>query len=158
MAATEGHIQSAGKIPARHLMVIIGALLVEVAFSITLTGLSFFTPAVLGDFPGTRAGAFMIYFTLYGFASAASMPVAGMLIDRIKAPGLLVLGGLIAAGGLVVFPPHNLCGGFMQPESSLVSAWGFRCSTSRSSLSIAGLWLNEEPCWASSWREQEWAV
>ncbi|WP_071573321.1 MFS transporter [Corynebacterium sp. NML120713] len=103
MAATEGHIQSAGKIPARHLMVIIGALLVEVAFSITLTGLSFFTPAVLGDFPGTRAGAFMIYFTLYGFASAASMPVAGMLIDRIKAPGLLVLGGLIAAGGLVVF-------------------------------------------------------
>lgn len=94
---------NAGRMSTRHKLVIGGALLVEVAFAITLTGLSFFTPAVLADFPGASAGAFMVYYTLYGFASAATMPIAGMLIDKLKAPGLLILGGLIAAGGLVIF-------------------------------------------------------
>lgn len=91
------------KIPRLHKRVVLGAALSEIGFGITLTGLVFFTPAVLGDFPSWSSSSFLVYYTIYGLASALAMPIAGALIDRVKAQGLMIIGGLIAAAGLAIF-------------------------------------------------------
>ncbi|QYH19812.1 MFS transporter [Corynebacterium aquatimens] len=36
-------------------------------------------------------------------SSALAMPVAGQLVDKLKAQGLLIIGGIIAAVGLIIF-------------------------------------------------------
>lgn len=95
------------KIPSLHKRVVLGAAISEIGFGITLTGLVFFTPAVLADFPSWSSSSFMVYYTIYGLASALAMPIAGALIDRFKAQGLMLIGGIIAALGLLLFGVSN---------------------------------------------------
>lgn len=92
-----------GTIPRAHKRLAVGAAISEIGYAVTLTGLSFFTPAVLRDFPEWSSSSFLIYYTIYGLASALSMPLAAQLIERLKAQGLMIVGGALAAAGLVLF-------------------------------------------------------
>ncbi|WP_175935272.1 nitrate/nitrite transporter [Corynebacterium sp. Marseille-P4321] len=91
------------KVPRTHKRVVAGAALSEIGFGITLTGLVFFTPAVLAEYPSWSSSAFLVYYTIYGLASALAMPLAGALINKLKAQGLMILGGIVATAGLVLF-------------------------------------------------------
>lgn len=95
-----------GKIPGPHKRVALGAAISEIGFAVTLTGLSFFTPMVLAEFqshPEFTTSSFLLYYTIYGLACAATMVVAAQLIDKLKANGLMIIGGAIAAAGLVLY-------------------------------------------------------
>lgn len=91
------------KVPRMHKRVVLGAALSEIGFGITLTGLVFFTPAVLADYPSWSSSSFLVYYTIYGLASALAMPLAGALIHKLRAQGLMIAGGILAALGLVLF-------------------------------------------------------
>lgn len=91
-----------GPIPRTHLVVALGALLTVMAWATTVTGLSFFTNPILTEF-GWDIGIFTIYFTIYSLASAFTMPLAAQLMPRLGARGLLIVGGIVAAAGLVIF-------------------------------------------------------
>ncbi|QYH19954.1 MFS transporter [Corynebacterium aquatimens] len=94
---------TAGKMPGAHKRTALGAAISEIGFAVTLTGLSFFTPMVLKDFPEFTTSSFLIYYTIYGFASAFTMLAAAQLIDKLKAQGLMIIGGAIATAGLALF-------------------------------------------------------
>ncbi|GAB3075902.1 MFS transporter [Corynebacterium aquatimens] len=91
------------KMSGIYLRVALGAMLVNIAMAVSFTALSFFTPVILKDFEGFESSSFLIYYTLLGAFSAFAMPLAGQLIDKVKAQGLLVIGGTIATVGLVFF-------------------------------------------------------
>lgn len=91
------------KMSGIYLRVAFGAMLVNIAMAVSFTAMSFLTPAILAAFPEFSSSSFLIYYTLLGVSSALAMPVAGQLIEKVKAQGLLVGGGIIAAVGLVIF-------------------------------------------------------
>ena len=100
---SDGEIAASKKMSGIYLRVAIGALLVNIAMAVSFTAMSFFTPVILSAFPEFTSSAFLVYYTLLGVSSALAMPVAGQLIDKLKAQGLLIAGGIIAAVGLVIF-------------------------------------------------------
>lgn len=94
------------KFPGPHKRVALGAAISEIGFAVTFAGLSFFTPMVLTEFqsrPEFTTSSFLLYYTIYGITSAVTMVVAAQRIDKLKANGLMILGGAIAAAGLVLF-------------------------------------------------------
>nr|VDG63766.1 major facilitator superfamily protein [Streptococcus thermophilus] len=104
---TQEEIAASEKMSGIYLRVALGAMLVNIAMAVSFTAMSFLTPAILAAFPEFSSSAFLIYYTLLGVSSALAMPVAGQLIEKVKAQGLLVGGGIIAAAGLVVFGLSN---------------------------------------------------
>lgn len=102
-SATEPRGAAGDKIRGPFLRVAIGAAITEIGFAVTLSGLSFFTTAVEAEFTNFDRSEFLLYYTIYGIASAVLMLLAAQMIDRLKAQGLMILGGAIAAGGLAIF-------------------------------------------------------
>ncbi|MCP1388364.1 MFS transporter [Corynebacterium sp. TA-R-1] len=96
-------IAASEKMSGVYLRIAIGACLINIAMAVSFTAMSFFTPVILGEFTSFSASEFLIYYTLLGICSALSMPLAGQLVDKIKAQGLLILGGSVTAAGLVLF-------------------------------------------------------
>ncbi|UIZ92867.1 hypothetical protein JZY91_03700 [Corynebacterium sp. CNCTC7651] len=122
---------TAGKMPGAHKRTALGAAISEIGFAVTLTGLSFFTPMVLKDFPEFTTSSFLIYYTIYGFASAFTMLAAAQLIDKLKAQGLMIIGGAIATAGLALFAfSQSLWMFYSSAAQSPPRAW--RCSRSPS--------------------------
>lgn len=107
MRRTETQSAAGGRNPAIYLRVAIGAFIVMTAWSCTVTGLSFFTNPILVEHPEWKISTFTLYFTLYSLASGFIMPVAAKLIERIGAQRLVMLGGAIAAVGLLAFSMSN---------------------------------------------------
>lgn len=102
-AFTSEEIAASEKMSGIYLRVAVGALLVNIAMAVSFTAMSFFTPVILGAFPEFTSSSFLVYYTLLGVSSALAMPVAGQLVEKVKAQGLLIIGGIIAAVGLVIF-------------------------------------------------------
>lgn len=100
---TPEQIAASEKFSGVYLRVALGAMCVNIAMAVSFTALSFFTPVILENFPEFSASSFLVYYTLLGLSSALAMPVAGQLVDKLKAQGLLLIGGAIATAGLVVF-------------------------------------------------------
>lgn len=96
-------IAASEKLSGIYLRVAVGALLVNIAMAVSFTAMSFFTPVILSQFPEFTSSSFLVYYTLLGMSSALAMPVAGQLVDKLKAQGLLIIGGIIATVGLVIF-------------------------------------------------------
>lgn len=132
----------AGKLPGAHKRVALGAAIAEIGYAVTLTGLSFFTPAVLDDYPDWNNSSFLIYYTIYGVASALSMPLAAKLIDKLQAQGLLILGGAIAAGGLAIYAfSHTL---WMFYLAGLVMGIGVGLSVQYVPIVVINRWFVEK--------------
>ncbi len=129
-------------IPGPHKRVAIGAALSEIGFAITLTGLSFFTPAVLHEYPQWSSSSFLLYYTIYGLASALSMPLAAQLIEKLKAQGLMIIGGILAAAGLVIFAFSNAL--WMFYLSGLIIGIGVGLSVQYVPVVVVNRWFVEK--------------
>lgn len=129
-------------VPGTHKRVAIGAAIAEIGYAVTLTGLSFFTPAVLGDYPDWSNSSFLVYYTIYGIASALSMPLAAQLIEKLKANGLLIVGGAIAAAGLVLFSASNAL--WMFYLAGLITGIGVGLSVQYVPVVVVNRWFVEK--------------
>ncbi|WP_175935273.1 nitrate/nitrite transporter [Corynebacterium sp. Marseille-P4321] len=130
------------KIPRQHMRVAAGAAISEIGFAVTLTGLSFFTPAVLSEFPGFSSSSFLLYYTIYGIASALSMPLAAQLIEKLKAQGLMVIGGALATAGLTMFAFSSALWSFYL--SGLVIGLGVGLSVQYVPIVVVNRWFVEK--------------
>lgn len=133
---------SSGKVPGAHKRVAVGAALSEIGFAITMTGLSFFTPAVLSEYPQWSSSSFLVYYAIYGLASALSMPLAAQLIEKLKAQGLMVVGGALAAAGLALFSFSNAL--WMFYAAGLITGLGVGLSVQYVPIVVVNRWFVEK--------------
>lgn len=131
-----------GSIPGPHKRVAVGAAISEIGFAVTLTGLSFFTPAVLREYPEFSSSSFLLYYTIYGLASALSMPLAAQLIEKLKAQGLMIIGGVLATAGLALFAFSNLL--WMFYLAGLIIGLGVGLSVQYVPIVVVNRWFVEK--------------
>ncbi len=88
----------------RHWIVVAGALLVMVAASVPLSGLSFFHPYIFAAMADVPKPTILLYFTLLMFSIVGSMMfLGGPLLTRLNPKIMMVIGSVIVAGALGIF-------------------------------------------------------
>lgn len=97
-----------GGVPAqtttRHWIVVTGAVLVMIAASVPLSGLSFFHPYIFAAMADVPKPTILLYFTLLMFSIVGSMMfLGGPLLSKLNPKIMMVIGSAIVAGALGIF-------------------------------------------------------
>lgn len=82
----------------------VGAVLVMIAASVPLSGLSFFHPYIFAAMADVPKATILLYFTLLMFSIVASMMlIGGPLITKVNPKIMMIAGSVVVAGALLIF-------------------------------------------------------
>lgn len=88
----------------RHWIVVLGTVLVMIAASVPLSGVSFFHPYIFASMPDVAQSTILVYFTLLMVSIVVSMMfLGGPLISRYNPKILMIVGSAIVSGSLLIF-------------------------------------------------------